>query len=446
MTMQAFKKAIVSIIILGQLLAAMSTFAAVDPRDNAPSRKNEVLAKSSDLSIHTLNKHNSDVNVKWAKGDFKTQTSGETTFGIKAFSVIAEYAKQVLFTQYGLSKDTDGNTLNAGLGFYHLMPMEIAVGGNIFYDAKTGTESILNPFGEGVHKRFSVGGKIMTSKIGAFFNIYKGLSNSLAAYKVSDGYDFGINGLVPRYESIRLGFTQYNFNENEKGNKFTVEYKPNSFFTFGIEQDQSYNPRASIYIETKYEFNTPFDEQLKPITSTTSHVWSQRYTEVERDNTVIKEEENQEEEDQEEENQEEENQEEENQKPISPATLGATEYNAVDLIQLEGQLLQGYKAVYFQKLENYHHNEQDVSFSSTGSNLILRNGTPAELDQQLKTEINQDSGDCYATYYGNGGDDHIAILVKQGLSCNVIINFAGNKLYSKKTETVRFYADPKIEL
>ena len=230
--------------------------------------------------------------MKWAKGEFKAQSEGGAIFDIKAFSVLKEYAQQVFFTQYGLSKDADSSTLNLGLGFNHLMPkailpLDIVIGGTAFYDARTGTDSILNPFGEGVHKRFSVGGTIMTSQAGVFFNIYKGLSESIGGYKASDGYDFGVNGLVPTLESVNLGVTMYEFNEENKGSKFKIEYKPNSFFTFGAEQDQSDNPSTSLYIETKYKFNTPFEEQLAPIASASNDVWSKRYDEVERDNTII---------------------------------------------------------------------------------------------------------------------------------------------------------------
>ena len=167
-----------------------------------------------------------------------------------------------------------------------ILPLDIVIGGNAFYDARTGTDSILNPFGEGVHKRFSVGGTIMTSQAGVFFNYYKGLSESIGGYKASDGYDFGVNGLVPGYEFINLGVTQYDFNETHKGSKFKIEYKPNSFFTFGAEQDQSDTPSTSLYIETKYKFNTPFEDQLKPIIKASNNVWDKHYDEVERDNTI----------------------------------------------------------------------------------------------------------------------------------------------------------------
>ena len=286
MFVQKIKKSIFNLLVLAQLVAPLPAIAGGDLRDTKPSAANEMLAASGDLLIESLNRYGDKINMKWVNGGFRAESNGEYSFDLKAFSVIREYAKQVFFTQYGLSKDGDASTLNAGLGFYHLLANNIMIGGNAFYDARTGTEGILNPFGEGVHKRFSVGGTIMTSQAGMFFNVYRGLSDSIARYKVSDGYDFGINGLVPGYESVNLGVTHYNFNEETQGNKFKVEYKPNSLFTFGVEQDQSDNPNSSLYVETKYEFNKPLEEQLQSTARVSGDVWSKRYNEVERDNKI----------------------------------------------------------------------------------------------------------------------------------------------------------------
>ena len=286
MFVQKIKRSIFNLLVLAQLVAPLPAIASSDLSGTRPSAANEMLAASGNLLVESLNRYGDKINMKWVNGGFRAESNGEYSFDLKAFSVIREYAKQVFFTQYGLSKDGDASTLNAGLGFYHLLANNIMIGGNAFYDARTGTEGILNPFGEGVHKRFSVGGTIMTSQAGMFFNVYRGLSDSIARYKVSDGYDFGINGLVPGYESVNLGVTHYNFNEETQGNKFKVEYKPNSLFTFGVEQDQSDNPSSSLYVETKYEFNKPLEEQLQSTARVSGDVWSKRYNEVERDNKI----------------------------------------------------------------------------------------------------------------------------------------------------------------
>ena len=286
MFVQKIKRSIFNLLVLAQLVAPLPAIASSDLSGTRPSAANEMLAASGNLLVESLNRYGDKINMKWVNGGFRAESNGEYSFDLKAFSVIREYAKQVFFTQYGLSKDGDASTLNAGLGFYHLLANNIMIGGNAFYDARTGTEGILNPFGEGVHKRFSVGGTIMTSQAGMFFNVYRGLSDSIARYKVSDGYDFGINGLVPGYESVNLGVTHYNFNEETQGNKFKVEYKPNSLFTFGVEQDQSDSPSSSLYVETKYEFNKPLEEQLQSTARVSGDVWSKRYNEVERDNKI----------------------------------------------------------------------------------------------------------------------------------------------------------------
>ena len=298
MFVQKIKKSIFNLLVLAQLVAPLPAYAGGDPNYNKPLTRDEVLAASGDLLIDTLNKNGDSINIKWIQGQFKAQSEGETLFDIKAFSVIKEYENQVFFTQYGLSNNENTNAANVGLGFYHLISPSIMIGGNVFYDAQTANSSPENTsisLSDSIHQRYSVGGTIMTSQAGAFFNIYRGISkgmtdytvaDGLGQYEVSDGYDFGINGLVPGYESINLGITQYKFNEESQGSKFKVEYKPNSVFTFGVEQDQSDNPNSSLYIETKYAFDTSLEEQLKPAVQAYSSVWSKRYDEVERDNKI----------------------------------------------------------------------------------------------------------------------------------------------------------------
>ena len=286
MFVQKIKRSIFNLLVLAQLVTPITAMAAGDSGDLRPSAKDEMVAATGNLLVNTLNKYNDKINLKWVKGGFRAMSNGEHSFDLKALTVIKEYAKHVLFTQYGLSKNGDGSTLNAGVGFYQLLTNNIMVGANTFYDARTGTKGILNPFGDGVHKRFSLGGTIMTSQAGMFFNVYRGLSDSIARYKVSDGYDFGINGSIPGAESVNLGVTHYDFNKENRGSKFKIEYKPNSLFTFGVEQDISDNPSASLYIETKYEFNKPLEEQLQSTSRFSGDVWSQRYNEVERDNNV----------------------------------------------------------------------------------------------------------------------------------------------------------------
>ena len=294
MLFQKIKKSIFNLLVLAQLVTPITAIASGELHGTRLSAVDEMLVASGNLLIDSISRHSDETSMKWIQGGFRSEASGEYSFDLKAFSVIGEYARQVFFTQYGLSKDGDVSTLNAGLGFYHLLSDNIMIGGNTFYDARTGTEDILNPFGEGVHKRYSIGGTIMTSQAGLFFNVYRGLSDSIAKYKVSDGYDFGINGLVPGLESINLGITKYKFNEETQGSKFKVEYKPNSLFTFGVEQDQSDNPSSSLYdnpssslyIETKYEFNKPSEEQSRSTARVGGDVWSKRYNEVERDNKI----------------------------------------------------------------------------------------------------------------------------------------------------------------
>ena len=298
MFVQKIKKSIFNLLVLAQLVAPLPVYAGGDPSYNKPLTRDKVLAVSGDLLIDTLNKNGDSINIKWIQGQFKAQSEGETLFDIKAFSVIKEYENQVFFTQYGLSNNENTNAANVGLGFYHLISPSIMIGGNVFYDAQTANSSPENTsrsLSDSIHQRYSVGGTIMTSQAGAFFNIYRGISkgmtdytvaDGLGQYEVSDGYDFGINGLVPGLESINLGITQYKFNEENQGSKFKVEYKPNSLLTFGVEQDQSDNPNSSLYIETKYAFDTSLEEQLKPAVQAYSSVWSKRYDEVERNNKI----------------------------------------------------------------------------------------------------------------------------------------------------------------
>ena len=198
------------------------------------------------------------------------------------------------------------------------------IGGNVFYDAqtatgdtKTTTESTLKSFSDSIHQRYSVGGTIVTSQAGAFFSIYRGISkgitdytvaNGLGEYDVSDGYDFGLNVLVPGLESINLGVTKYkyseenqnskpseesqdsNVSEEKEGSKYKIEYNPNSFLTFGVQTDHSDNPAddpiTSVYMGIKYRFHTPFEQQLEPITNTNSNGLVQPYNEVERDDNI----------------------------------------------------------------------------------------------------------------------------------------------------------------
>ena len=298
MFVQKIKKSIFNLLVLAQLVAPLPAYAGGDPSYNKPLTRDEVLAASGNLLIDTLNKNGDSINIKWIQGQFKAQSEGGTLFDIKAFSVIKEYENQVFFTQYGFSNNENSNAANVGLGFYHLISPSIMIGGNVFYDAQTANSSPENTsrsLSDSIHQRYSVGGTIMTSQAGAFFNIYRGISkgmtdytvaDGLGQYEVSDGYDFGVNGLVPGYESINLGITQYKFNEESQGSKFKVEYKPNSVFTFGVEQDQSDTPSSSLYIATKYAFDTSLEEQLKPVVQAYSGVWSKRYDEVERDNKI----------------------------------------------------------------------------------------------------------------------------------------------------------------
>ena len=414
MIIQKFKKYIFNVVILGQLATPLSAMANTNDA-NIDKVKNKILAKSGDLFIDTVNKYGDILNIKWAKGDFRAISSGGVGLNFKALSVIKEYKKQVFFTQYGVSKEADATTLNLGLGFNHLMPkailpLDIVIGGNAFYDARTGTDSILNPFGEGVHKRFSVGGTIMTSQAGVFFNIYKGLSESIGGYKASDGYDFGVNGLVPTLESVNLGVTMYEFNEENKGSKFKIEYKPNSFFTFGAEQDQSDSPSTSVYIETKYKFYTPFEDQLKSITNVTNNVWDKRYDEVERENTLIL----------------------EVAQKDSITTLGHTYYNAQKDTDRDGDTDDNvFYTMKLTELDNFNTNGQDLTFSGDDVN-VQANGTPwadNAIDKDFLTNLTKD---CAV-------DENTVIYIKKDAQCDVNVTFVANDNYKEKTEKITIY-------
>ena len=62
-----------------------------------------------------------------------------------------------------------------------------------------------------------------------------------------------------------------------RSNKLKVQYKPNSFFTLGVETDLSENTSNSLYLETTYKFDTPFEDQLEPITNIASNVWDKMF-------------------------------------------------------------------------------------------------------------------------------------------------------------------------
>ena len=107
---EKFQKTIFNTLILGQLAVPLSALAKESPINNKTFIEDDALLENRYTNDNILN-------IKWVEGDFRAAPSGEDSFGIKALSVIKEYEKQVFFTQYGLSKDTDGNTLNVGLGF-----------------------------------------------------------------------------------------------------------------------------------------------------------------------------------------------------------------------------------------------------------------------------------------------------------------------------------------
>ena len=433
-------KTIFSLLILRQLATSLSALAGGE----APEDK--LLSKTGDLLVYTLNQYNDTLNVKWAKGDFRTLSSGGNAFNIKAFSSIKEDKRQLFFSQYGLSKDQDVSTLNVGLGFHNFisktsenqLPLDIVVGANIFYDAKTGTTSITNPFSEGVHKRYSVGGTIMTAQTSAFFNIYKGISGGIANYKVSNGYDYGVNGLISGFEYVNLGVTKYKYSEENKGSTVKFEYKPNSLFTFGAEASNAEgvdSEENSVFIKTTYKFNTSFEDQLKPITNISSNVWDKRYAEVEREGRLFLDIER----------------EEvldpgfgeeiiDDGKKDSPATVG--EMNTPVSIDTQntfgyGRNISAFNVLFIESLQSpYNANGQTVTVS--GSSLTFNEDGELWTSSQIFSELSITTENCFAMTYG---DKKIALFVRKDTSCLIDVTFEANDEYRAKTETVRFYAD-----
>ena len=302
------------------------------------------------------------------------------------------------------------------------MPSDIVIGGNVFYDATTGTNSMLNPFGEGVHRRYSTGGTIITSQAGAFFNIYKGISEAIGGCKVSDGYDLGVSGLVPRFESINLGASKYSCSDVNEGTKFKIEYKPNSLFTLGVEKTQSDTSSTSLYIETKYKFNTPLEEQLAISTKIARNVWDKRYGAVERDNAITLD-----------------LMEAEDGKLLSPATVGTGEYNKQT--KSDGHVEDGEEVFTVAQLPviaeaiGFNSNDQGVTYA--GENIYVNDdGKPWELDYvEIEREL---KGKNCVVWNDNGTT---TFFVRKGMSCSIDVTFTASDIYRAKTEILRLYAD-----
>ena len=433
-------KTICSLLTLQQLATSLSALA------DGESSQDKILAKSGDLLVYTLNQYSDTVNIKWVKGDFRSLSSGGNAFSVKAFSGIKEDKRQVVFSQYGLSKDQDGSTLNVGLGFHNFIPKaseyqfpaDIVLGANIFYDTKTGTMNISNPFGEGVHKRYSVGGTIMTAQTSAFFNIYQGISDGIENYKASNGYDYGLNSLISGLESINLGVTKYKYSEENKGSIIKFEYKPNSLFTFGAESNNAEgigSEENSLFIKTTYKFNTPFEDQLKPIKISASNVWDKRYGEVKREGKLVLDLER----------------EEipssvfleeviDDGKETSPATMGTKNCPvSLDTTNSSGQGrdISAFNVLFIESLQSpYNANGQTVTVS--GSSLTFNEDGELWTSSQLFSELAITTENCFAMTYG---DKKIALFVRKGTSCFIDVTFEANDEYRAKIETVRFYAD-----
>ena len=258
---------------------------------------------AGELLIHGMNDFSESFGLQWVTGEFNS-TDSAAEFNITTFSVLKEKPDALYFSQNGLSKTEDSSTLNIGAGVYKLldgsglMPSffadsNVIVGANVFLDAKSGTSSLFNIFGSGVHKRYSVGGTLKTSGIDINANLYRAISNEVDGYNIINGWDYGIDGTLPGLDQVKLGASVYNFTgtkEAFKGRKFNIEYKPNSMFTFGTAYDDargSNSDTQSIYAKITYTFDVSMEEQLKFKSLKSSNVWDKRYDEVKRENTIF---------------------------------------------------------------------------------------------------------------------------------------------------------------
>ena len=262
----------------------------------------KIINAAGELLLHGMNDFSEELGLKWVAGEFNSVDSN-SEFNITTFSVLKEKPDALYFSQNRLSKTEDSSTLNIGAGVYKLldasglMPSYLAdrnvvVGANVFLDVQSGTNSLFNILGPGVHKRYSVGGTLKTSGIDINANIYRAITNELDGYNITNGWDYGIDGVIPGLEQVKLGASAYNFtgtNEVLKGRKFNIEYKPNSMFTFGTMYDDvndSNLDTQSVYAKITYTFNAPTDEQLQLKSFEPSTVWDKRYDEVKRENTI----------------------------------------------------------------------------------------------------------------------------------------------------------------
>ena len=262
----------------------------------------KIINAAGELLLHGMNDFSEELGLKWVAGEFNSVDSN-SEFNITTFSVLKEKPDALYFSQNRLSKIEDSSTLNIGAGVYKLldasglMPSYLAdrnvvVGANVFLDVQSGTNSLFNILGPGVHKRYSVGGVLKTSGIDINANIYRAITNELDGYNITNGWDYGIDGVIPGLEQVKLGASAYNFtgtNEVLKGRKFNIEYKPNSMFTFGTMYDDvndSNLDTQSVYAKITYTFNAPTDEHLQLKSFEPSTVWDKRYDEVKRENTI----------------------------------------------------------------------------------------------------------------------------------------------------------------
>ena len=262
----------------------------------------KIINAAGEILLYGMNDFSEELGLKWVAGEFNSVDSN-SEFNITTFSVLKEKPDALYFSQNRLSKTEDSSTLNIGAGVYKLldasglMPSYLAdrnvvVGANVFLDVQSGTNSLFNILGPGVHKRYSVGGVLKTSGIDINANIYRAITNELDGYNITNGWDYGIDGVIPGLEQVKLGASAYNFtgtNEVLKGRKFNIEYKPNSMFTFGTMYDDvndSDVDTQSVYAKITYTFNAPTDEQLQLKSFEPSTVWDKRYDEVKRENTI----------------------------------------------------------------------------------------------------------------------------------------------------------------